>query len=140
MRDNDAWKGSCYAAKLKTNESYFYIIAGTMDKDSAHREEIGIQPIPLKVGQYPVKYKPIALTLDGISTSGFGLLDDDLTLAYYLPDSSFVNYVEVTEYDSLTRVVKGIFDIHFTAANEAYKPWPKTVHFSNGAFEATLQD
>jgi len=140
MRDSDVWKASCYAAESKAGDGFFYFIAGTWDEDGAAKEEIGIEPIPLKTGQFPVKYKPVALSLDGRCLATFALLDDDLILATYLPDSSFVNYVEVTEYDSLTRVVKGIFDIHFTAANEAYKPWPKTVHFSNGAFEATLQD
>lgn len=142
-RNGDTWIASGHGKFSSAGPGYFYFQGGTEDESGVSQENIFFQPIPLIPGRYTVRDKERAFDLDGTVDAAFALEEDDVLEAFYLPDDSKDNYVELIEYDSINKKVRGTFEVYFILE----QPWsntdnhlPKRVYFSEGVFDIRLNE
>lgn len=139
LRGEDQWVASARAGYNKENPDYFYFNSGTIDEYGLTSEVLDMEYIPLVLGKYLVKYKSDPNILDGIVTSAYAFGEDDITDGLYKPDTTASgNYIELTDYNDSTKIVKGRFDVHYIVADPVYDWGPERIHFSNGTFEIQL--
>lgn len=146
LRNGQPWLGSVAGRNTYPGAETSYIIGGTVDEYGYEREHLAIQTIPHVPGRYPVREKEHTETdvWDGACHATFSLVDGDIIEYIYKADNRYAehNYVEVLEYDSLTRQLRGRFDIVFRLKwpDTEAKAIPGSVYFSEGTFDIYLQE
>jgi len=94
-----------------------------------------------KIPPIPGTYKVERSFVDTAGTnSHFGFWDDDQPLGLYniLESDSATNRVTLASYDTLTKEIKGSFNLTYIVVNRPYPHTPDTIRFRNGQFHGKL--
>jgi hypothetical protein len=139
-RDGKGWKATAFARNHQDGSGYIGIDFNTFTTQGDIRESLSFNEIPLKVGKYQIKGK-VGDTYDGLVGSNYGLSesDGDVIGAVYSHDDASTGYIELTNVDTASNVVEGMFDkavfIRYTPIESIY---PETVVFKNGKFRMKI--
>lgn len=101
------------------------------------RESLTLYTIPPKTGTYKVyRLAPSKTKLH----SSFGVWEGDLPLGEYeiLEADSATNTVTLSTYDTLSKEIKGTFNLSFIVTDKPYPTYPDTIRLKNGKFSGKL--
>jgi hypothetical protein len=107
-------------------------------QDFYFKEQVSIYGIPPILGTYKV-YKLSTQTVDKLY-SVLSMWDADQPLGGYtiLESDSSTNLVTLTKYDTLTKEIKGTFNLTFVVSGRPYPSYPDTIKMKNGQFFGKL--
>ena len=112
----------------------------TYDDFGQNREALHINYLPIGSGKYLLQR---GLPDYGLPTAEYVRLvsDGDAIGAIYRTDIDKDNWVEITQIDTITKMVSGKFDIHLKIAdNYLNTGFPVSIRFSNGVFNLKIVD
>lgn len=104
------------------------------------REVLGIYKLPFTPGTYPV-INTIAQVNDSLVGGGFSYWTGDQSDGRYTvleTDSS--SFVTMQSYDSITKELRGTFDLTFIVFHRPYPAAPDTLRVRNGMFHTKVRD
>lgn len=107
-------------------------------QDFYGKESLQIWNIPPFVGTYKT-HRYIGQNLNQVY-SILSMWDSDLPLGGYniLESDSSTNVVALTSYDTLTKEIKGTFNLTFIVSGRPYPSYPDTIRMKNGQFSGKL--
>ena len=132
-RNGVAWEASAnagymtYGATPDTN--YMSIGYGTFDDDGILGESLGINNIPVQVGEYQVIESKEQRDILCI----YSLVTDDQIDATYQIRKKKTSKVCIDTIDRQKKIVKGRYTLYFSGGDGLYE---RNVDFENGTFEA----
>ena len=97
------------------------------------RESLTMAKIPPAPGEYTVhKYQQYATK----TRASLGIWDDDQPLGDYeiVEADSATNKVTILSYDTLSKEIKGTFNLTFKVTKRPYPDYPDTIRYTNGVF------
>lgn len=101
-------------------------------------EKCSIFKVPSYPGTYVLQNTSIQEN-DSLIGSNYFFVDYDLILGYYnVLEADSSNFVTVLSYDTLSKEVKGTFDITFIVAQRPYAGAPDTIRLHNGVFHTKV--
>ena len=139
-KNNMAWVGAPISLININHGKGFEIVGDSLDKYGTRREALGFTKVPSQTGTYPL-VNTIPQTDDGLVGASYFILDDDVTLGNYkvlVSDSS--SFITLISFDSISKELKGTFDITLIVDHRPYASYPDTIRFRNGQFHTRLKD
>jgi hypothetical protein len=109
----------------------------SLNEDFYTEESLIIDGIPPFLGTYRVyKFK---IGEDHLNAN-LSMWDEDQPLGYYelIESDSNTNLVSLTSYDTLSKEIKGTFNLSFIVSERPYSSYPDTIRFKNGKFSGKI--
>jgi hypothetical protein len=132
------WVGKPYAVNTINGINGLSIIIDSVDIFNILRESISFTKIPLMLGKYQI-FDIVPQANDSIPGAIYGIWEDDiLTGIYKVLESDSSSFVALTSFDSLSKEVKGTFDLTFISVRKPHPSYPDTVRFRDGVFHTKL--
>lgn len=133
-----AWAASSSVSIHTKFENKLNISFIQFDKYGFKREKCGIFKIPAFAGTYPLHNTSIQVD-DSLVGANFFYNDDDFLLGYYnVLEADSSSFVTIASYDTITKEVKGSFDIIFKVGQRPFPGAPDTIHMENGVFHTKV--
>jgi len=90
------------------------------------------------MGTYPVLDNPPQLR-DSVERAKYYYLDQDVLYGVYkVLESDTTNAITISSYDSVSREIKGTFNVTFVPEHLPYPGAPDTIRFRNGQFHTKI--
>lgn len=135
------WPSKIRSTQSTISSSKINININTIDQDGIVVEQLNFFKIPKAVGFYPLSYtfdQPPNDSLIGcIYANGY---DDQLFDSYLLSPLDSTSFLEITEYDSKKKEVKGRFNLIVWPDIKGSWNAPDSIVFSNGEFHTRVVD
>lgn len=140
LKNGEQWRASPYAF-FNANFNRKDIVNLTfhhLDKSNIVRESCSLYKIPLKVGTYAVFDTPIN-KIDTLSGGNYFYSDADvLSGSYNILTSDSLSFVTISYIDTVSKEIKGDFNLIFIFANKPYANAPDTIRLTNGKFNTKI--
>ena len=136
---SDEWAASGFAIRDAYHADLLNFRGDTEDEYGQRRESLNIRQIPMKSGKY--KIQEGSPSSSGSPESGYYrvISDGDVTGANYGTRGKNGNWVEIIEIDTVAKVVKGKFSVHYIISDKHKDSgFPKEVDFEDGYFEVEI--
>ena len=135
-KDGKMWESSGFWRYHQNDSTFWGIDFYTYSPFGEQREHYALNEIPLSKGTFPIKGKINDLG-DGFVGGSFGLWGDDgdVLLGFMNLDDEEDSYLNISELDTLTKTIKGFFEIHFISEDESLK-----IEIIDGEFEVRLYE
>jgi hypothetical protein len=133
LKNKQLWAASAYASPYI--DSTLRIFVFTFNEEKVEREVMMFTRVPKIVAKYTYNVQPISNRVQASYQRVYA--DGDVHGWHHLADPFYVNqdYFEVTEVDTLNRVISGRFDVHLTDSIPPISyPYYTFAHFSDGVF------
>lgn len=104
------------------------------DENGFKRERCGVFKVPAQPGTYSLHNTSIQVD-DSLVGSTLFYTDDDLLLGYYdVLEADSSSFVTITSFDSITKEVRGNFEIIYKVSKYPFPGAPDTIRMQNGIF------
>ncbi|MFN0214141.1 MAG: hypothetical protein ACKVT2_07780 [Saprospiraceae bacterium] len=134
------WSGEPFSFININHGKGFQIIVDSLDKYGIRREALSFSKVPFQPGK-SLLINTFPQTDDGLVGAHYFILDDDVILGNYkVLESDSSSYITLMSYDSISRELKGTFDITFIVDHRPDASYPDTIRFRNGQFHTRLND
>jgi hypothetical protein len=111
----------------------------TEDEYGQRRESLSIRQIPMKLGKYNIQEGSPHDSGSPESRYYRLISDGDVTGANYGVRGKKGNWVEIIEIDTVAKVVKGKFNVHYIISDKHKDSgFPEKVDFEDGYFEVEI--
>jgi len=138
MINGEQWSGEPFSFVNINHGNGYEIIIDSLDKYGIRRASLSFSKVPFQPGQYPLT-NTFPQTDDGLVGAHYFVLDDDVILGNYaVLESDSSSFITLTSYDSISKELKGVFDITFIVDNRPNASYPDTIRFRNGQFHTRL--
>jgi len=139
-KDGITWTASPYAIlniNLNTG-NHIDMSFDSITQGGILRESCGLYKVPLIKGTYPVVNTLISKKDSLVGGNFFYTEADILYGSYDILESDSSSFVTLLSYDSITKEVKGEFDLTFIVKYKPYKEAPDTIRLRNGTFHTRI--
>lgn len=133
------WNASGAALRDDYIPGLLNLTSSTEDEYQQRRESLYIGQIPMQPGKYNIQEG--SPSDSGFPESGYYRLisDGDVTGANYGVRGKNDNWVEIIEVDTVTKIVKGRFNVHYIISDKHKDSgFPEKVDFEGGYFEMEI--
>ena len=132
------WTGHPYAVVNINHGNGWNIFFDSLDEFNIRKESFVIYKVPFVSGTYPVGNTPIQIN-DSLVGAGFYYVDDDVLFGTYkILESDSSSFVTVESYDTLSKEIKGRFDLTFIVDIKPFVDAPDTIRLRNGVFHTKV--
>lgn len=108
------------------------------DQYGFKKEKSGMFKVPAHPGTYSLHKTSIQVD-DGLVGSNFFFNDDDFLLGYYdVLEADSSSFLTITSYDTVTKEMKGKFEVIFKVTQRPYPGAPDTIRLQNGVFHTKV--
>lgn len=139
VEKNDVlWKGKPYAAVNKKFSDRLDIIIDSLDENGLVWEALSFYKVPSRSGTYRI-FDTTSQEQDSLVGSRFYYVEVDILYGVYIvleADSS--SFITLTSYDTVSKEVKGTFDVTFIKGVKPYPDAPDTIRLRNGNFHTKV--
>lgn len=132
------WEGSPYAVVSKNFPDRLTIFLDSLDKNSLRREQLSFYRVPLIGGTYPVLDAPPQVEDSLVRSTLYYVEVDVLYGVYKILEADSSSFITITSYDSVSKEVKGTFDVTFITEIKPYASAPDTIRMRNGTFHTKV--
>lgn len=140
IKNGEPWSGEPFSFININHGKGFEIIVDSLDKYGIRRESLSFSKVPFLPGKSPL-VNTFPQTDDGLVGAHYFILDDDVILgAYTVLESDSSSFITLTSYDSISKELKGVFDVTFIVNFRPNASYPDTMRFRNGQFHTRLKD
>lgn len=137
-KNGNPWEGNPYAVTSKNFPDRLDIFLDSLDGNNLPREALSFYEVPLVSGTYPVLDAPPQVK-DSLVRSKFYYLEVDILYGVYkILEADSSSFITITSYDSVSKEVKGTFDVTFITEIKPYSSAPDTIRMRNGAFHTKV--
>ena len=141
QKNGAIWSSSIRATQSTISSSKINININTLDRDGKVLEQLNFFKVPARIGYYPLSYtfdQPPDDSLAGcIYANGY---EDQLYDSYLLSQQDSTSYIEITEYDSKKKEIKGRFNLIVWPDIKGSWNAPDSIVFSGGEFHTRISD
>ncbi|MBK7938463.1 MAG: hypothetical protein IPJ82_15890 [Lewinellaceae bacterium] len=138
VKNGNTWKGQPFAATNKKLVDRLDIIIDSLDIYGNSWEALSFYKVPRLPGMYRV-FNTTSQKQDSLVGSAFYYLEADILYGVYdileVDSSSFITLIS---YDTVTKEIKGTFDVTFIAGIKPYPSAPDTLRLRNGTFHTKV--
>ena len=138
LENNQIWQGKPYAVVSKDYPTRVLIAMDSVSNGYYVTKGLNFYRIPLRVGTYPVLDNPPQIR-DSVERAKYYYLDYDVLYGVYkVLESDTTNAITISSYDSVSREIKGSFNVTFVPEHLPYPGAPDTIRFRNGQFHTKI--
>ncbi|MBX2889997.1 MAG: hypothetical protein KF734_03655 [Saprospiraceae bacterium] len=137
-KDNIIWEARPYAVVSKNFPDRVSILIDSLDRNNFLRERLSFYRVPPIKGTYPVLDAPPGVE-DSLVRSKFFYVDVDILYGVYkILEADSSSFITVTSYDTVSKELKGTFDVTFITEIKPYAGAPDTIRLRNGSFHTKV--
>jgi hypothetical protein len=135
LKNGQPWTGYSKCFYLDDITDRIYIQIDSLYFNTYVEQQLTFEEVLLKEGSYPLS--PEYRGQDSITSAVFSYWDEDQYLGEYKilgTGEPNMNYLTIESYDTLTKKIKGKFDLIMTVTKRPYAGAPDTLRLTNGQF------
>ena len=141
QKNGSPWMAEIRATKSTISTSKINIRINTLNQSGEILEKLNFFKVPTTVRHYPLSYtfnQPPDDSLVGcLYTNGY---QDQLYDSYSLSQQDSTSYIEITEYDSKKKEIRGRFNLIVWPKIKGSLNAPDSIVFSGGEFHTRIND
>lgn len=128
------WNGSPFAIFDKKDSSRMSIQIDSLKYGYFRCKNLYFSKVPVYPGTYIIDR-----SVDTLIGSKYFYLDHDVLYGVYIVlESDTTNAITISSYDSVSREIKGSFNVTFVPEHLPYPGAPDTIRFRNGQFHTKI--
>jgi hypothetical protein len=132
------WKAKPYAFVNINHGNGLNVLIDSLDRDNLKREELAFYKVPFTPGTYPVVNTPPQVN-DSLVGANFYYVEVDILYGVYkILEADSSSFITLTSYDTVSKEVKGTFDVTFIKEIKPYPSAPDTIRLRNGKFHTKV--
>ncbi len=136
-RNGEDWAGACYSRFDAENPGFFGVNFGVYNNNYYYLGSLSFSNIPPQVGSYVVT-KRVLWEYEG-ARGYYSIFDIDVPLGdYNIINGAESNYIAIDSYDTVSREIKGRFEVTMLVNKRPSADAPDTVRFTQGTFHTRL--
>ena len=138
-KNGNTWIASPYAKiNINLKNGVINLSIDSVDQYGILREKCSIYKVPPIPGKYPVANTFIS-TKDSLVGANFFYSEADVLYGVYnILDSDSSSFVTVISYDTLSKEIRGSFDLTFIVGRQPYMGAPDTIRLRKGSFHTKV--
>lgn len=132
------WTATPYAAANRNVGYGLDILIDSLDEYHLLRERLSFYKVPIIPGTYLVS-NTLPQTNDSLVGSALFYVDVDILYGVYdILEADSSSFITLISYDTVTKEIKGTFDVTFIASIKPYPGAPDTLRLRNGTFHTKV--
>lgn len=132
------WKAQAYAFVNINHGNGLNFVIDSLDRSGLKREELAFYKVPVTPNVSPV-LNTAPQTNDSLVGGNFYYVEVDILYGVYkILEADSSSFITLTSYDSVSREVKGTFDVTFIKEIKPYPSAPDTIRLRNGKFHTKV--
>lgn len=138
LKNGQPWHAEPYAFVNINHGNGLNVGITVLDNHGLRREKIELSKVPFAPATSPVINTPPQIDDDKVGAV-FLYLDEDVILGYYeILEADSSSFVTLISYDTLSKEVRGTFDLTFIAVHKPTPDAPDTLRLRDGVFHTRV--